>query len=211
LDRIKISVYGLSRDHYKTNTGVAVDFDRYVDNIADLYRCKKGMQIYVKIMEEGLSDDQKEFFLRTFGEICDTIYFEHCVENWPEFESGKVIPIANSAVGILGQKARPYKNVCPQPFYNLTVCADGKVTACCADWGVKLVVGNAAEVSLIEIWNSDSFRKFRLMMLRGERRTHPVCAGCGYPTYTCVDDIDDAAQVLLERCDSLEAAFQPLA
>lgn len=198
LDRIKVSVYGLSGDDFKKNTGVGVNFDRYVENIADLYRRRKGLKIYIKIIEEGLTDDQKKFFLRTFERISDSIFFEYCVENWPEFKSGDTVPIAASVIGILGQRVRSYKKVCPHPFFNLTVCADGKVTACCADWGVKLVIGDARESSLIEIWNNDSFRDFRLMMLRGERHLHPVCGGCGNPTFTCVDDIDAAAPALLD-------------
>lgn len=200
LDRIKISVYGLSGGGFKKNTGVGVDFDRYVENVADLYRRKKGMEIYIKIIEEGLTDDQKEFFVQTFERISDSMFFEHCVENWPGFKSGDVVPIAASAIGILGQSVLSYKKVCPQPFFNLTVCADGKVTACCADWRVKLVIGDAKESSLIELWNSDSFRDFRLMMLRGERHSHPVCGECGYPTFTCVDDIDAAVPALIDSC-----------
>lgn len=200
LDRIKISVYGLSRDGFKKNTGVAVDFDRYVENIADLYNRRNGMNIYVKILEEGLTAEEKEFFFTKFGDIADAVFLEHCVDTWPDFKLEGKSEISISTIGILGQGVRSYKHVCPQPFYNLTVCADGKVTVCCADWEVKLVVGDIHNASLTEIWNGKSFNDFRLMMLRGDRRSHPTCGGCGYPTFTCVDDIDESAQQLLIRC-----------
>jgi len=199
LARIKISVYGLSNQDFKETAGVEVDFKKYVENIKDLYLRKTKLQIYIKIMEEGLSQGQKDFFLETFGDICDTIFFEHCVENWPEFDSGNTLQTMSGNIGMLGQPVRAYKKVCPQPFYNLTVCADGTVTACCADWEVKLIVGNVKESSLLEIWKNDTFNDFRMMMLRGERKNHPVCGTCGYPTYTCVDDFDDEASLVLER------------
>lgn len=199
LDRIKISVYGLTKDGFKKNTQIGVDFERYVENIADLYNNKKSLEIYIKILEEGLTSDEKTEFLARFGNIADSVFFEHCVDTWPDFSLEGKSGVSQSPIGILGQTIRPYKKVCPQPFYNLTVCADGKVTACCADWEVKLVVGDAGITSLGEIWNGNLFDEVRLMMLRGERRSHPMCGNCGYPTFTCVDDIDDDAEKVLFR------------
>lgn len=199
IDRIKISVYGLSTDDYKANTKARVDFNRYVDNIADLYSRRRSTKLYVKIMEEGLSEEQREMFLATFGDISDTIYFEHCVDNWPDFNVDDGVTLAPSHVGILGQSVRPYKKVCPQPFFNFTVCADGRVTACCADWQVKLVVGDIHHTSLLDIWNGKEFNDVRLMMLRGQRSCHSLCGKCSYPTFACVDDMDDDAASILER------------
>ena len=199
IDRIKISVYGLSTDSLKANTKANVDFDEYVENIADLYSRKKNTKLYIKIMEEGLSEEEKQKFLATFGNIADVVFFEHCVDNWPDFNFDEEGTLIASDIGILGQKIRPYKKVCPQPFFNFTVCADGRVTACCADWQVKLVVGDIRHTSLIDIWNGKEFEDVRLMMLRGERACHSLCGKCAYPTFACVDDIDDAAPMLLKR------------
>jgi MoaA/NifB/PqqE/SkfB family radical SAM enzyme len=199
IDRVKISVYGLSEQDFLKNSRVRVNFDRYIENIADLYRRRRNTEIYVKIMEEGLDNAKKQFFLDTFGDIADTVFFEHCVDTWPEFSLQGRSEVAVKTIGILGQPVRAYKKVCPQPFYNLTVCADGRMTACCADWEVKLEVGDARSESLFDVWNSPRYDDFRRMMLRGERATHPVCGRCGYPTMTCVDDIDDAAPKILEN------------
>ena len=199
LDRIKISVYGLDDHSFKEVTRENVDFDRYVNNIADLYNRSRrtDTEIYIKIMEGGLSLEKKALFLDTFGDISDTIFFEHCVDNWPGFKFEAAMTEVN--VGILGQSVNQYKKVCPQPFYNLTVNSDGQVSACCADWEVRLVVGNVFASTLSEIWNGKLFNDFRLMMLKGERESHPVCANCGYPTFTCVDDFDDAAEEIIKR------------
>ncbi len=199
LDRIKISVYGLSTDAFKAKSRANVDFARYVENIADLYSRRNGLKIHIKILEDDLSEEEKQKFLTTFGNISDTIFFEHCVDTWPEFDLDEESKCTAPHVGIMGEKIRPYKKVCPQPFFNFTVCADGRVTACCADWQVKLVVGDLRHASLTEIWNGKEFNDLRLMMLRGERACHSLCGQCGYPTLTCIDDIDDAAPLLLER------------
>lgn len=199
IDRIKISVYGLSTDRFKTSTKANVDFDQYVENIADLYNRKKNTKLYIKIMEEGLSEGEKQKFLTTFGDIADVLFFEHCVDTWPDFDFDMNGGLTAADVGILGQKVRPYKKICPQPFLNFTVGADGCVTACCADWQVKLVVGDIRRDSLSDIWNGREFNDIRLMMLRGERACHSLCGKCAYPTVACVDDIDDAAPMLLER------------
>jgi len=199
IDRIKISVYGLSTDGFKASTKANVDFDQYVENIADLYSRRKSTKLYIKIIEEGFSEEEKQKFLMTFGNISDVIFFEHFVDNWPDFDFEDQDKLTASNVGVLGQKTRPYKKVCPQPFFNFTVCADGRVTGCCPDWQVKLVMGDIRHASLIDIWHGKEFNDLRLMMLRGERACHSLCGQCGYPTFTCIDDIDDAAPMLLER------------
>lgn len=201
LTRIKISVYGLSSDGFKRASGVAVDFARYVDNVADLYARRGNVEVYVKAMEEGLTDEEKRMFLATFGEISDTIFLEHCGDTWPDFHVGG--DTAAPGLGIMGQATRAYKKVCPQPFFNFTVCADGRVTACCADWQVRLVVGDLRRASVSEIWSSEEFRAFRAMMLGGGRKDHPLCGGCGYPTFACIDDVDDAAPRLLEKMEAV--------
>ena len=199
LDRLKISIYGLTTEEYKLNSGVSIDFQKLVKNIKDLYYKKRNFTMYIKTMEEGLPIGGREKFLEIFGNICDEIYFEHCVDNWPDFKSDNVVPIMDQRINILGAKTTPFKKVCPQPFYNLTVCADGEVTGCCADWAVKLKMGNVNNQSLLDIWNGQNFLEFRMMMLRGERSSHPICGNCGYPTFTCVDDMDDDAKDVLSR------------
>jgi MoaA/NifB/PqqE/SkfB family radical SAM enzyme len=49
---------------------------------------------------------------------------------------------------------------CPYPFYNLVVKSNGDVVPCCVAWEKSLVVGNAKEQTLSEIWRGDaSFRQ----------------------------------------------------
>lgn len=69
---------------------------------------------------------------------------------------------------------------------------DGQVSVCCADWSYGTIVGDLRNQSLIDIWNGDSLRHFRLLRLRGERQKIEVCADCkylmGFPEYTMLDD-----------------------
>jgi radical SAM protein with 4Fe4S-binding SPASM domain len=50
---------------------------------------------------------------------------------------------------------------CEFPWTSLTVMADGSVVPCTQDYNCEMVMGNAGKQSLEEIWNSDTYDRFR--------------------------------------------------
>jgi radical SAM protein with 4Fe4S-binding SPASM domain len=97
------------------------------------------------------------------------------------------------------------REVCPLPFYQPAVHADGTVSMCCVDWNKKTAVGNIFEQSLSEIWHGDKVRAFQTMHI--ERRSHEneACRNCTY-FHDQPDNIDDLtdAGILLRKPASLE-------
>lgn len=89
----------------------------------------------------------------------------------------------------------------PISFYNLIVNPDGEVTACCADWRRKLVLGDLKKQSFSEIWNGEILKRFWVDMLKGNKNTYEMCAKCVLPMYDCNDNIDEFAQQILERLE----------
>ncbi len=204
LDRIKVSIYGISNEDYQKNCRTKIDFERLVESIKELFlACQKnnGPKIYIKTMYENLgSQERVKEFLDIFDDCCDSINVENCVENWPNYSlEPKGVQVSQSHILSEEAKSKSQKLICPQPFYNLTVCADGTALACCADWEVKNRIGEAVNQSLPELWNSDQMNEFRFMMLKGERFKHPVCGQCNYPTQVCVDNMDPGRDELLEK------------
>lgn len=198
LDRLHISVNGLSEGAYKKVTNYKIDFRKFVDNIRHFYENRKGCLVCVKIIGDGLSEDEKKFFLDTFGMISDRIFIEHIAPCWPQYEMQEDIPVPD--VGIYGQEICNVE-VCPYIFYSLSINSDGKVSLCFLDWARELIIGDAGSEKIRDIWNGEKMFAYRRMHLMKKRIGDPVCAACGQLSHCMPDNIDPYAQMLLERLD----------
>lgn len=201
IDRINISVDGLSSDQFLSFTGVKVDFEKYVDSIRRLYEMKGSCEICIKIAGDFLSEDDKARFYSIFGNYADRIFIENVAPCWPEFDVENLLGISISK-GIYDQ---PIKEVmtCPYIFYSLSVNSDGTVSLCFLDWSRKLIVGDVRNESLKDIWNGERLLRYRINHLRGKRKEDSVCGVCGQLTHCQPDNIDPYAEMLLNRFETL--------
>ncbi|MBL8026566.1 MAG: radical SAM protein [Fibrobacteres bacterium] len=196
LDRINISVEGVSSEQYKQFSGYELDFEKYVENVRYFYENKKNCLVCVKICGDILSEEEKKKFLDTFGNISDRIFIEHIAPCWPNFELTDVK--VNNEQGIYGQPIKEVM-VCPYIFYSISINSDGKASLCFLDWARKLIVGDARTESIKEIWNGEKLYEYRKLHLEKRRKEHPVCGVCGQLTHCLPDDIDQYSEMLLEK------------
>lgn len=196
IDRINISVDGLSSEKFVEFAGAKVDFDKFVGNIRRLYEIKGDCEILIKIAGDFLSEEEKERFFRIFGDYADRIFIENVAPCWPEFEVADRLGISMEK-GIYGQPIGEVMT-CPYIFYSLSINSDGLVSLCFLDWARKLIVGDVRTESLKSIWNGDRLRRYRLEHLEGKRKEDPVCGDCGQLTHCLPDNIDPYAARLLE-------------
>ena len=75
----------------------------------------------------------------------------------------------------------PSSTYCAYPFNSLHVWSNGDVTPCCTFFGKALVIGNARDKTLSEIWNGDDLAEIRRQLLEGD--LNKVCHAC----LTCRD------------------------
>jgi MoaA/NifB/PqqE/SkfB family radical SAM enzyme len=198
LDRINISVNGVSRETYERFTGYRINFELFVANIRHLYDNKGNCVICIKTVGDLLSDGEKELFFETFGDMADRIFIEHVAPCWPNFEMSAVS--VNRQVGIYGQEIARVE-VCPYIFYSLSVNSDGKASLCFLDWSRELIVGDLKRQTLKEVWNGKPLmqhRRTHLMKRRGENR---MCGACGQLSHCLPDNIDPFAETLLQRIE----------
>jgi len=199
LNRLNISVEGVSREQYLERAKVDMDFEQFVEKIKWFFAHKGDCEITIKIPGNYLSGEQKDYFIDLFGNYCDRIFIEDLAPIWPSFD------IENRAEIKLnenfGQYQQPLeqKEICTYIFYALAVNADGSVSACCPDWNQKLVVGDVKEETLKDIWNSDKLNALRLQHLEGKRSANVTCRDCGHLRYAQVDNIDQFGKRLLEK------------
>ena len=197
LDRVNISIDGLSDLDFETFTKTKVKFSELVENVRFFHENKKQCEICIKMPGDFLSQVQKDFYFSTFGDICDRISLENIAPCWPEFGVEERLDIDIKA-GIYNNPIAEVA-VCPYIFYSISVNSDGMVSLCFLDWSRKLAIGDVRKQSLREIWRSEQLLDHRLAHLRGEKKNNPVCAACGQLSHCLPDNIDPFAATLLEK------------
>ncbi|RYE54445.1 MAG: radical SAM protein, partial [Rhizobiaceae bacterium] len=71
LDKINISVDGMTKETYKRFTGFNFDFDKFVEGVKWLDANKGNMEVTIKIPGELITEDERQKFFDTFGDYCD--------------------------------------------------------------------------------------------------------------------------------------------
>ena len=67
---------------------------------------------------------------------------------------------------------------CNAIFEQLCVNCGGDAVLCCADWRNDIVLGNVAERSLGQLWESERLREYRACHDRHETAHLPLCQAC---------------------------------
>lgn len=197
LDKINISVDGMTREQYRRFTGFDFDFEGFVKNVKWLYANKGQCEVVVKIPGELITEAQRQEFFDTFGDHCDRIFIENFAPCWPEFDIE-----AHTGVKItqgIYQQPVATTQTCPYIFYGYSVNADGLVSSCFLDWGRKLIIGDVRTTSMKAIWNSNAMNALRLQHLEGKRCENNVCSGCGQLSHCLPDNIDPYRVELLAK------------
>lgn len=199
LNRLNISIEGVSDEHYKKFCSSKVNFNNLVENIKFLYKNKKNTEIVIKIPSNYITKQEQEEFMQIFGNYCDRIFVENLTSIWPNFDINKVSNVLKIEEKNQYEKEAKDRNVCSYIFYSMVINASGTVSACCPDWEEKLVIGDLHNNSLYEIWNSEKLKSLQLQHLKGGRKCNSICGNCGHIKYCQVDDIDEYAKDLLKK------------
>lgn len=200
---LRVSIQGLTTKRYKETTGVAVDYNRLVDNIRYFYGRKGNCKLYVKIMDEcfDIGETQEDFY-KIFGDICDKIYVEHLVNAQPSMD-GNYGEKLNDGMTFYGDKSEE-REVCPYMFYSLQIDAVGN-TFPCPPLGLpeSFSLGNVTDMTLKEIWNSDKLYQLYHLQLTGHKEAIPVCCHCeNYKCFTPAEDnLDNDKDRILKRLE----------
>jgi MoaA/NifB/PqqE/SkfB family radical SAM enzyme len=196
LDRINISVEGINEGQYLEFSRYKIDFDKFVDNIRFFYEYRKQCEMIVKINGDMLTEEEKQKFYDTFGDITDGIFIESIMDCWPTFEQKKVT--INESRGIYANEIKEVL-VCPYVFYSFAINSDGTYSLCFLDWKRTLLLGNAKDTLVKKIWNGKQLKDYQKLFLRGERKSHSVCGECGQLRQGAPDDLDAFMEDLLRK------------
>lgn len=209
LDRIRISLNGLSEEDFRNNCGVDLNYKAFQSNLKYLYEYRskhnKNIQIYIKIMDVMVEDEnKKKQFYEEYSPICDEIFIEGLIPvNNITYEDNPEQFTKNFWGEELG-KERKLCKVCSQPFYNFVVGTQGEFYPCC-QIPMPASHGNLLEQTLSDIWNSKEYHAFLISLLNGSFKELPVCATCRrYEFMTLESDrLDGSEELLIEKYKKL--------
>lgn len=77
LNKIRISLQGLSAKQYKKTSAVDINYDKFYQNMEYFYQHKKDTSVYIKIMDVCLEDGEESVFVEKFTPIADSLAVEH--------------------------------------------------------------------------------------------------------------------------------------
>jgi len=194
VDRLVISIEGLSSDDYQHTCNTQVNFEELVEKIKALYAFKKNCIVHIKIHNEAVrTERQQQMFMDLFEKYCDEIYIEQLVPMWPQLNIDRAPDKFRWGGDLLKHR------ICAQIFKGIQVQADGEVVPCCVDWKRINVLGNIKENSLHGIWNSEQLRALQIGHLLGNKNKTEPCRDCTMNDYCEVDNIDAYAAECVRR------------
>lgn len=198
LSKLRISLQGVNAEKYKQTSNVEVDFNKLLENITYFYENKKNTQIYIKIIDCALDEQDEQEFLRIFGDICDEIAIEHVVPIVSEIDYTLIYKDAVNKVSQNGATIHECE-ICPQPFYLLQINPDGNIVPCCA-MEDNPIIENCKNSSLFSIWNGEGFNRFRKNHLLKQKDIYATCKNCQHYKYGMFseDMLDNDAERLLK-------------
>lgn len=185
LDYLRVSIYSIDQDTHNQFTQTRFSVEKIFDNLKGLIELRNNLNlnhpfIYAKVMET-LKDEEIREFKKKYSEVADELTVEviHNMSgiNGIEQKLGIDIPV------------RKNRKICPLPFYQASIAANGDVTICCIDWTFSSKIGNVKENNIIDLWKSDKFNKIRSEILRGNIKNIPSCTNCTW-SWSSTDDLD---------------------
>ena len=173
LDRLKISLQGLTKDSYESvmiglrHDVTYANVERAI-HILKARRAKKPV-LSVATVTTGFNEAEIRKWKRYWRRRGVKATASPC-----ENRGGNIAP---------SRELYPYGLVprlgCKRPSQDAIVVYNGDVLLCCVDWWRTVCLGNLREQTLEEIWNSEKATKIRLAHATGNAEALPgICRDC---------------------------------
>ena len=198
LDRLCVSIQGVTQRKYQEISQVDLDYDNLVNELSYFYWYSRGKcKVHIKIVNIALEYGDEDIFYETFTKISDTINIDNVIEGFQDIDYSEIIPDSNK--GLYGEDQN-HRLVCPTVFYTLYILPDGQITTCCSP-PYPVILGNIQDGPLVDMWQGAKRVNFLKMHLLGKRMQHSVCKGCAQVNATNFkeDDLDKDRETLLQR------------
>lgn len=197
IDRIVVSLQGLSSEKYNEVCKANIDFDIFFHNLSVLYKNRRDTQIHFKIMDVALETGEEVKFYEMFSAIGDRVYIEHEVPIWKGIGNGT----ENDEVANKYGDEFSLQQCCPLIFHTVVVVPNGDVYPC-----TQLLredkLGNIQNHSLRQLW--EGVYRTELLMKQCKMANPEICRDCYIrqnSIYSKEDMIDSYREEILKRLE----------
>lgn len=171
VDSIVISFHGMTKEDYMKAHGID-GFERVIENVKKLCRIKKEerltspiVEVHPIIMDNNFKNMHKVFSI--FGGIVDGIRILSCGYH-PEDNKNDCRLVKFDTIR---------KNPCLGLFTDMVVSWDGKISTCCRDSNLNIIVGDMKD-GLLKSFNSSRMKHYRKLHALGKYGKMPMCKKC---------------------------------
>ena len=172
LDEFKISFYGTDKATYNA-TMKGLDFDRTIQNVKDFLRIRKELgstkpRVVIQYLPQATNKGQVDAFQQTFSPLIDRTVGDTL----------NIFSLHNFGGARSSMRNEGVCSICTYPWRTMVILHNGNVALCCLDFNGVQIMGNAKEMSIKELWNSDRYRKTREDFKLLRYQEYPVCITC---------------------------------
>jgi radical SAM protein with 4Fe4S-binding SPASM domain len=176
LDLLSISFHGDNKEIYEKIMQGA-NFDSVLENVISFLNLKKkknrGLngkpEVVIQIVKGSVNEPLviSNDFKRKFKNLpVDKFIILH-PHNW----AGEID---------LDSKAKRHNRYfhCQHLYQSMSIAYNGDVFACCGDLNGRMIIENANNSPLKDIWHSEKFCSMREKLKKGEYKGYPLCSSC---------------------------------
>ena len=184
LGEVRFAFDGATKKTYERHR-VRCDYDRVLSNLRMLVALRDQLNAPTRILLKytRTADNAHEVaqcyaLMNRFMKPGTDIFIDTITHSWARSE---LEPVTLYNVG----NAKPtsfQREGCSLANTRMVILADGRVPACSLDYNLTISgggFGNVVDTSLLEVWQSDAFRRFRECLRRpADGETPPNCIQC---------------------------------
>lgn len=154
LDYIKYSIESVDDERHKEIRGSASNFSESYENILKLLEIKKENNYHTTIiitmldLNNSWQQEEYEKLEKGFKGLDVYIYLKSEDQQWYREDYH-------------GTKSVHWTEICKHPWMSMTIKSNGEAAMCMEDFNNEIILGDANNESLYDIWNGDKYNQFR--------------------------------------------------
>lgn len=171
IDRIEVSIDAFTPEMFHKIKGKDL-YDKVVKNTLECCRLRKELrsktEIVVSFVESELNTSEKDAFVKFWNNYADVVR----VRQFHQY----IASVKNLRVD--KEKKEKERITCTIFWDRVLIGCDGDLKFCCLDEENKGVMGNVKKQSIREIWNSEKYKKLRMLHTKRMFSKIPLCSIC---------------------------------
>lgn len=201
LTTLRVSLQGICEEDYKKTCQFKINFEEFLKNLDYLYKNKGKTKVVLKMPDIAIdTDEKKKKFHEIFEDKCDSLIIQVISKLVNDIDYTNIQ--IHSDESLYGEKLQQIE-VCPRIFLTMTMDQEGNIFPCSHAYYDMTTpkIGNIADNTLKEIWESQTMKNLRINHLKGKRFCLESCKDCDHinALNNKYDNLDDCKTEILKK------------